>query len=429
MSRINKQKVGTLLLATCLVCGLSVRATAQPPAPPAGPLTASAFPGMPYQLIDRSNYFSPFASLFTPTRSASTSDELEAYYRSSSRLRLLDVPEMFGDRRVSGPVLLLTPTASLTPSLQAEIPVAAAISGMSVAENNQALPSDRVWVAYNYFHNALDVSTGTQFGSAPQAASQSLHRTVFAFEKLLDSGRTSLELRMPFGGALGVDGVAGSPASSAPFGVQGNSIGNLNLILKRLLYAEEGFALSTGLGLELPTGSSGNVAYGPILASLDSQAVHFVPYVAMTQRTGNWFGHMFTQIDFASQGDPLRVTINDTGVGDVMGRVNQPALLGFDIGGGYFLVPPCGCNKGLALVAEAHYTTPLQDSDQFTAAGTLASASINRPVNASYEVLNFTAGVQIGLGCGWQLRSGAVFPGRAERVFDAEYLLQVNRGF
>ncbi|PQO46900.1 hypothetical protein [Blastopirellula marina] len=426
---MNQRNVITLLLAACLVCGFSTHATAQLAQPPAGPLAASAFPGMPYQLMDRSTYYSPLASLFSSTNNSSTSDELEAYYRSSSRSRLLDVPEMFGDRRIGGPILTLSPAISLTPQLQAEVPIAAAISGLSVAENNQALPSDRVWVAYNYFHNALDVSTDNRFGATPQAASQSLHRTVFAFEKLLDSGRTSIELRMPFGSAIGVDGIAGGPASPTLYGVQGNSVGNMNLILKRLLFAEEGFALSAGLGLEIPTGSSGDVVYGPVFASLDSQAVHFVPYVAMTKRSGNWFGHAFTQIDVASQGDPLWVTINDTGVAEQIGRVNRPTLLSFDLGGGYFLVPPCGCNKGLALVAEAHYTTPLDDDDQFTTVGTLATASINQTARAPYEVLNFTAGIQVGLGCGWQLRSGAVFPGRAEKVFDAEYLLQVNRGF
>ncbi|TWT39010.1 hypothetical protein [Blastopirellula retiformator] len=426
---MSKRKVTTLVLAIALVCGLTRLATAQPTPPPSGPIVAQAFPGMPYQLVDPANYVSPFASLFTSTRGPSTSDELDAYFQSSSRSRLLNVPEMFGDRRVSGPTILLTPVATGLPGLGAEIPVSAAISGLSVAENNQALPSDRVWVAYNYFHNALDVQTDTRFGAAPQNRSQSLHRTVFAFEKLLDSGRTSIELRMPFGGAFGADGVAGAFGASSQYGVQGHNVGNMNLVLKRLLYAEEGFALSTGLGLEVPTGSTGLVTYGPIQASFDSQTVHFVPYVAMTQRSGCWFGHLFTQIDFASQGDPLRVTINDTGAGDLIGRVNQPALWGLDIGGGYWLVPPCGCNKGLALVAELHYTTPLQDDDAFSAAGTLTTASVNTAASPAYEVLNFTAGLQLGLGGGWQLRSGAVFPGRAEKVFDAEYLLQLNRGF
>ncbi|MCC9606094.1 hypothetical protein LOC68_19610 [Blastopirellula sp. JC732] len=426
---MNKQKAVALVLAIGLVCALTTFAAAQPSQIPEGPIVAQAFPGMPYQLVDRANYISPFASLFSTTSGPSTSDELDAYYRSSSRSRLLDVPEMFGDRRVSGPTLVLTPTASGSPALGTEIPVAAAISGLSVAENNQAPPSDRVWVAYNYFHNALDVQTDGRFGLTPQDSSQSLHRTVFAFEKLLDAGRTSIELRMPFGGAFGADGIAGSPATASLYGVQGHNVGNMNLILKRLLYAEEGFALSAGLGLEVPTGSAGLVTYGPIQASLDSQTVHFVPYLAMTQRSGCWFGHMFTQIDFASQGDPLRVTLNDTGASSLIGRVNQPALLGFDIGGGYWLVPPCGCNKGLALVGELHYTTPLAEDDQFSAVGTLTTASVNTAVSPAYEVLNFTAGLQVGLGCGWQLRSGAVFPGRAEKVFDAEYLVQLNRGF
>ncbi|UUO07239.1 hypothetical protein M4951_02765 [Blastopirellula sp. J2-11] len=423
---MNKQIVASLVLAIGLWGSLTTTGWAQP----SGPIVANAFPGMPSALVDRSNYISPFASLFTSTSGPSSSDELQAYYRSSSRSRLLEVPEMFGDFRRGGPVLSLTPATGSAPRLQTEIPIAAAISGLRIAENNQALPSDRVWVAYNYFHNAVDVQTDNRLGLTPQANSQSLHRTMIAFEKLLDSGRTSLELRMPFGGAFNTDGAAGFPVDAVTYGVQGSNIGNLNLLLKRLLYADESFALSAGLGLEVPTGSSGDISYGPIFASLDSQAVHFVPFLAATKRSGCWFGHFFTQLDVASQGDPLRVTLNQAGSGDLIGRVNQPTLLGFDFGGGYWLVPPsCCCGRGLAIIAEAHYTTPLEEDDQFAATGALTSASVNTSAGTAYEVLNFTTGLQIALGNGWRLRSGAVFPGRAERLFDAEYLLQINRGF
>jgi hypothetical protein len=37
--------------------------------------------------------------------------------------------------------------------------------------------------------------------------------------------------------------------------------------------------------------------------------------------------------------------------------------------------------------------------------------------------------LQVALADGWRLRTGVVVPARSERVFDTEYLLQINRHF
>jgi hypothetical protein len=134
-------------------------------------------------------------------------------------------------------------------------------------------------------------------------------------------------------------------------------------------------------------------------------------------------------LDVASHGDPFRATLNIVGDQDFIGRVNQTPLLGVDLGGGYWLIPPCDCGRGLAVVGEVHYTTPLGDTDTFAGAGSLTSVAINSPLDEAHEVLHFTSGLQLGLGDGWQLRSAVVLPADDERVFDAEYLLQLNRRF
>ena len=149
----------------------------------------------------------------------------------------------------------------------------------------------------------------------------------------------------------------------------------------------------------------------------------------MTQRGTRWFGHAFAQLDIASHGDSFRSTLNVMGPIVHAGRVNQPVLLGLDAGLGYWLVPPCQCGTGLAVVGEVHYSVPLGSEDSFTAAGPLTSVSINTPAAAAYEVLNFTAGLQFSLGNDWTIRPGAVLPAREERVFDVEYFLQVNRSY
>jgi len=399
-------------------------------APPAvesqAPVAVPSLPGSSaYTLVAPDNFLSPFASVFTPAGAPSTTPELQSYYSSGSRSRLRAVPEMFGDYRRATPTLVITPATGALPGLTTEVPVAAAISGLRAAENNHALPGNREWVAYNYFAQAFDTSTAAAAGLPPTTGSESLHRTVVAIERVIDAGQTSIEVRMPFGSAFGARGVAGAGGGATAFAVEGHSIGNLNLLLKRLIYARPDSAFSAGIGLELPTGSRGDIAFGALSATLDSRAAHLVPYLAYTQKYNRWFGHLFTQLDIATGGDPLRASL-DMATPVAAGSVDQPVLLGIDAGVGYWLLQPAGDQgSGLALVSELHSTTGLSGADSFTAVGALGTFAINTP-DPAYDLLNLTSGVHAELGGGWSLRTAGVFPLRRERVFDAEFVLQIN---
>ncbi len=427
--------VGVLVwLATSNVAALAQDSpngnVVDPPQVVQGPITTDPLPGdFQNVLLSSLNYVSPFASLFRGYSARSSSEDLRSYYQSAERSRLLNVPEMSGDFRRAGPTVAIAPTSGVLPILQTELPIAGGVSGLRVAENNQALPADRVWFAYNYFNNAFDVLTDGSFGLTPTSRTQSLHRSMIGVEKLLDCGRTSVEVRMPFGSAFTTRGTGGTGAGTRPFGVEADSLGNMNILLKRLLYADSERAWSAGVGFELPTGSSAVVTYADTTTVLDPEAVHIVPFLAWTRRNDCWFGHMFVQLDIQSHGDPLRTTLATAGVLVPAGRINQPLLFGADLGIGYWLVPPCECDSGLALVAEAHYSSPLSGQDRFTSTGPLVTLSTNTPVGASYEVIHLTTGLQWSMGNGWTLRSAVVLPGDTERVFDTEYLLQINRTF
>lgn len=400
-------------------------ATTAPPRSRGPNVVSAPFGSM---LVSQENFVSPLASLVTPGAQPSSSDELRSYFQSSSRARLLDVPEMFGDFRRSGPSIFLSHSLPYLPNVQSEIPVAAAISGLRVGENNQALPSNRVWVAYNYFDSAFNVHATDSFLGVDRTASQSLHRSMMAAELLLDEGQTSVELRMPFGAAFGTG--LGNNSLPPLYGVGSTSVGNVNVLLKRLLYADGNRAISAGLGIEAPTGDDGTLRTVNLTATLDPKATHLVPYLAFTHGHERWFGNGFMQLDIASQGDRLTATIDNSGVSQLVGRINQQPLLGLDLGGGYWLLPPeQPMGNGLAIVGEVHYTTPLGSSDSFVANGSLASVCVNNPGNAAYNLLNFTAGLQLSLGGGWRVRPAVVVPALSTRVFDAEYMTQVNRSF
>ncbi len=164
--------------------------------------------------------------------------------------------------------------------------------------------------------------------------------------------------------------------------------------------------------------------------NLDSGAVHLVPFVAMTTRTDRWFGHLFSQVDVATHGDPLQLSLD--GVSPLMdaGRVNQPPLFSIDVGHGYWIIPKSSDGFGLAVTSELHYTVPMGGNDSFSVVGALGTADINTPMTARYEVLHSTTGVQIDLPGEWSIRPAVVLPLLSKKkVFDAEYVLQVNCSF
>jgi hypothetical protein len=403
----------------------SGRAATPAPARSRGPNVVSAPFGN--ALVSQESYLSPFAAAFSPGSQPSSNEDLRAYYQSGNRARLLNVPEMFGDFRRGGPSVTIGSTLPYLPTIQSEIPVAAAISGLRVGENNHALPSNRVWVAYNYFDTAYDTHVQSSFLGVNRTTSQSLHRSMIAAELLLDEGQTSVELRMPFGAAFGPGDVNGLPPL---YSVGTTSVGNLNVLLKRLLYADGNRAVSAGLGIEAPTGAEGWVRTINMTATLDPKAAHLVPFVAFTHGHERWFGNGFMQLDVATQGDRLTADLENPGVPQLVGRINQQPLLGLDLGGGYWLLPPeQPFGSGLAIVGEVHYTTALGSSDSFITNGSLASVYVNNPGNAAYDLLNFTAGLQLSLPGGWRIRPAVVVPAKHTRVFDAEYLTQINRSF
>ena len=380
-------------------------------------------------LVPRQRYLSPFASLFANNTQGSSQTALRNYYRSSSRSRLLETPHMFGDYRRGGPILTLAPATGLLPGLTTEVPYSAGITGLKVAENNHALPANRVWFAYNYFQNAFDARTDGTFGNTPASQSVSLNRFVIATEMVLDEGATSLEMRMPFGTTVDVDGAGGVGVFTRPYSINSHAVGNLNLILKRLLYGDDSLALSYGLGVELPTGNSGNISYADFRVNIDARAVHLVPFLAMTRRTERWFGHVFTQLDLATSGDRLRASFDGVSPLTQAGRINSPPLFSLDFGVGYWIIPQTVNGLGMALTTELHYTVPLDNDDSFVVTNALGTVGVNSTQKAQHEVLNATVGLEINASTSWTFRPALVIPLISERVFDTELLLQLNLDF
>lgn len=309
-----------------------------------------------------------------------------------------------------------------------------------IMENNHTLPRDRVSFSYNHFHNAISTDEfrlpgrgASNVTTTPDVFTrrnlQSVNRYTLGFEKTFESGQSSVEFRLPLVGDLqnnpGMDVVS-----------QNGNVGNFSVILKRLFFTAEDFALAAGLGINLPTGSDATGSIGNVGWEVSNEAVHYLPYVGVAGSPGDfWFYQAFAQLDVAGSGNPVDVT--DSAGQERVGRLNDQTLLFLDATGGAWLYRnPASRLAGIASILELHYTTTLQDADAFGVVGRGSSFSESVLVfgnaNNRLDILNGTVGLHTVLRNGTSFRVGGVFPLHQrddKRLFDAEVQAAVNVPF
>ncbi len=333
--------------------------------------------------------------------------------RSTARntyVRLARAPNMFGDTLRPLASLLVTP--NLAPNTSADLALAGA-SNFNAAENNRALPTDRVFFGYNGFFNAVDMITPNG------AQSSDIHMYKIGFEKTLLDGQWSIEARMPLLSSLAMN--------SQVLSTDAGNVGNLSIFAKRLLVADDGNAIAAGLGFGLPTGQDLIVQAGQNQLRFTNEALHLMPFVAWTSApTDDLFVNAFGQVDFAASGNDV------VSPGGVQGTFNDQNLLHLDASLGRWLISNTGRRylTGVAGLLELHYTSTLQDSDVINATqaglpGFIVVAGNRR------DLLNLTSGVHVQLGPASNLRVGVVSPLRAapDRAFDSEIQVVLNRVF
>ena len=131
------------------------------------------------------------------------------------------------------------------------LPLAGADRVAKFAENGNTVPQDRVYFLYNHFNGALDAQAdqvGENQVPIHLQRNFDVDRYTLGVEKTLFSPSWSVELRMPFFGVPDVE----TPIE----GCSGGNVGNLAVIVKRLLYRSPSMAASVGLGIDTPTGPS-----------------------------------------------------------------------------------------------------------------------------------------------------------------------------
>lgn len=347
----------------------------------------------------------------------SQSTRLARIARRRVRRPLTRAPHMFGDWfAVAG--ASHTTGALVGGNVHTSIPLGAASRRLKVSENNSALTKDRAWLAYNHFHNA---NRFDRFDGATRivAREDSVDRFTLGWERTLCDGDWSVELRMPFANRFDVN--------ESDFQLDGGSIGNLSVFVKHMLIERDAVAVSAGLGIGVPTGSSLDVSMPVqnLSYTLRNDAVTLQPFIAASGVAREiWFYHGFLQVDVPTGGN--RWQLDEAGnMSELV--VQEQTLLHLDGSVGVWLTRNCQLPRvtGVAGLLEWHMTTTLNDADGVTAPSTFVT--LYNDAQNPFDVANFTAALHFEMGENLNVRFGVVAPlDEFRRTFDSEVAMQVN---
>ena len=277
------------------------------------------------------------------------------------------------------------------------------------------MPRDRVFYDYNYYHNV-------PFGNA----SLEFSRFAPGFEKTFLDGLGSFEIRVPMSISLNSD-IRIGPNCTFAGDLTDGEFGNILLNTKLLLIDTGRTAAAVGLGVALPTADDvviGRVGGAPLVV-VENEAVHLLPYVAAFHMLNDRvFVQSFLQIDADTSGNPVQLNQFAPSLTPI-GRLSDQTALYFDAAiGSWFLRDPENPRfKGISLVAEAHYSTTLDDMDSINANGII----VGDP-SQDLDILNLTFGGHLHYGSS-VFTMGYGTPVTSDRLFDGEFRLFINRYF
>ncbi len=287
------------------------------------------------------------------------------------------------------------------------------VGRIRLSENNSAMPQDRVFFDYNYFHNV------------PLTANDlNVHRFAPGLEKTFFDGMMSVELRVPVGVSLNSDIISGGP-----FDTSNGEMGNMVVAPKVLLYSNGESAFAVGLGVALPTADDLNInmVTGTRLLTIENESVHLLPYLAYLYSPSDspLFAHAFLAADIDTNGNSVFADVTGAGITKI-GTLNDQNLISAHFALGSWIYQNRGSGtrlNGIAWTGEVHYTNTLNDGDVLTG----ANYSIGNP-NGDLSLLNATIGGHARFGL-TTLTLGYCTPLSDDKVFDGELRCFVNRNF
>ena len=403
------------------------------------PLTPQPPDGVPAPPAETDQQTLPQVAPTPPRQPAPAQDSRRWLGFRSRRRRLARAPDMLGDS-LQPPIHLLLNPVDLFQGIAVEsvLPVAGGSWRSKISEHNKALPVDRIFAGYNYFHNAVSRGANSPgFGdSVGQEASAS--RFTLGTERTIRGGDASVEIRFPLNVYPDLAEVVPIPipGPNGNFVSDTGSFGNLSVVGKHVIIDADDLVVSGGVGLEFPTGSDASVISGTTLFELDNQSVFLQPFLAAMLDNGDFFAHSFLQLDFDLTGSTLE--ISDITVANppiVAGRMQPPTLIHWDAAAGVWLMKSDANTglTGLAALVEFHMSSGVGSADEFGGQVLTVGGPVNFATGTNadqYPATYLTTGLHAELAQNCTVRVAGVVPLRsAERLFDGELVVQVARRY
>jgi len=239
------------------------------------------------------------------------------------------------------------------------------------------------------------------------------------------------------------------------------------IILKGLLYRTSTLAISTGLGIGIPTAQDTKVTVTDFLSDgfnsnvelerlrqfrISNNTWALSPYVGfLSTPNDRFFTQGFLEFDvpvnkstvsYSQQAllntEPGNLTLTPTATSE---SIRDQTLMQVDLGVGYWLVRNPGSSwlTAVAPTIELHYTTTLDNADIITLPGTQLTPTLAIPepnptagnLRNRTDLLDLTVGTTFVIGDRATLATGFAFPLKTgdNRTYDWEFLFQLNYYF
>jgi hypothetical protein len=300
------------------------------------------------------------------------------------------------------------------------IPRGNSVGIMKFAENGSPIPRDRFFVNYSYFDD-VNLIPGKL----------DVRRLAPGFEKTMFDGTMSLELRVPMATTLN----STTPFDANSLVVSGydttsTELGNVTGFFKALLYQNDVWALSTGLGIALPTADDLRVinddGSGVVFNRIKNEAVHLLPFIGATFTPNDrFFMQGVLQFDAGLNGNS--VYAYDTSTDELFreGKLDDPNFVFVSLSGGYWIyqaADPSSLLSRIALIGELHTNNTLNRTDSIQGFSGDFSDSVN------IQTINAVVGTNVIIDQNKSLILGYVAPigGGRDRAFDGEFRLLFN---
>lgn len=274
---------------------------------------------------------------------------------------------------------------------------AAQIGRVKLAENVSPIPRDRVYVNYSYFDNV-----------PLQPGGVNVNRVTPGVEKTFLDGNMSVELRTPFASTLdSTVSVSRTGDRSGLTNTDEAEFGNMTVYLKALLYSDDVWAWSTGIGASAPTANDQMIrdrTSGLTYIRVQNRSVHVLPFIGgLYTPNDRFFAQAFMQMEIDTNGNPVSATSFDT-LGEPTGnlsRIGRPTdytFMYFDFSVGYWMFRDRTGDRwitGIAPMAEVHHNQSVKNAGGATGAVTQGTGTFTWDIPAGEAISNTNAVVGV----------------------------------